>query len=302
MSIIKYEKLKVNAIILGAARAGSTTLASYLDAHPKIDFSKEKEVHYFAFDDIYKRGEKYLNSFFKNDGNYKITADTYLLVDNNAPKKILKYNPKMKFILILREPVARAFSGYNYSVRNGYLKENVSFINACMQEFKFENSNDIVLKNNKCNLLRSKYFFNLKNWQKKFPKENFLLLKTSDLKENPKNVIKQIESFLKIDNFDVKINEKVKNKAFSVKSKFLQQLLVNRNNPIRLFLKKIFPPFINRFLIKSGLVVKIANMNKQTANYKKITDEEFRFAYKQLEEDIKKLKKEYNIDFLQDEN
>ena len=61
---------KIKAVILGAARAGTTTLASYLDAHPLIDFSKEKEVHYFSFDSIFNRGEKYLKSFFKNDRKY----------------------------------------------------------------------------------------------------------------------------------------------------------------------------------------------------------------------------------------
>ena len=301
MSITNSTQRNVEAIIIGAARAGTTTLASYLDTHPNIDFSKEKEVHFFAFDDLYKKGKKYINSFFKNNGKIKITADTYLLVDSVAPKRVLEYKPSMKFILILREPVSRAFSGYNYSIRNAYIKEGVSFINACKQEKEFINSEDIVIKNNKCNLLRSRYFDNLKRWEQFFPKENFLLLKTHDLHKNPTSVIKQVEKFLNIKSAEVKLEEKIKNKAFSVRSKFLQQLLVNRNNPIRLFLKKILPPFVNKFLIKSGIVVKIANMNKQTKEYAKITKEEFRFAYKQLEEDILNLKKEYNIDFSENE-
>jgi len=296
-SIINSTQNKVDAIIIGAARAGTTTLASYLGAHPNIDFSKEKEVHFFAFDDLYKKGEKYINSFFKNNGKIKITADTYLLVDNIAPKIVLEYNPSMKFILIFREPVARAFSGYNYSLRNGYIKNGVNFIDACKQEKEFINSEDIVIKNNKCNLLRSSYFKSVKKWEQYFPKENFLILKTQDLHKNPTSVIKQIEDFINIENAELRLEEKIKNKAFSVRSKFLQQLLVNRNNPIRLFLKKILPPFVNKLLIKSGIVVKVANMNKQTKEYAKITEEEFRFAYKHLENDILNLKKEYNIDF-----
>lgn len=288
---------KVKAIIIGAARAGTTTLATHLSNHKNIDFSKEKEVHYFAFDDLFKKGEKYLHSFFKNNNKVKITSDTYLLVDEVAPEKVLQYNPKMKIILILREPVARAFSGYNYSVRNGYIDEKNSFIEACKQETKFENSEDIVQKNNKCNILRSKYYYNIKNWEKFFPKEVFLLLKTSDLKENPKKVIQQIEQFLNIEVDNLTIEKQEKNKAFSVRSKFLQQLLVNRNNPIRVFLKKILPPFVNKFLIKSGIVVKIANMNKQTTEYAKITDAEKEFAYNLLKEDIESLKLEYKISF-----
>lgn len=295
-SITKKEK-KVEAIILGAARAGSTTLAAYLASHKNINFSKEKEVHFFAFNDLFAKGDKYINSLFQKNEKIRITADTYLLIDDNAPEKVLKYNPSMKFILILREPVSRAFSGYNYSVRNGYINENVSFIDACKNEKEFENSDDIVQKNNKCNILRSKYHQNLKKWQKYFDKDAFLLLKTSDLKENPQKLIQQIEKFLQIESSDIFIDEKEKNKAFSVKSKFLQQLLVNRNNPIRKTLKKIMPSFVNKILIKSGIVVRIANMNKQTAKYSKITEEEYEFAYNLLKEDMESLKLDYNIDF-----
>ncbi len=288
---------KVEGIIIGAARAGTTTLASYMDTHPSIDFSKEKEVHFFAFDDLFQKKEDYLNSFFKNDDRCKITADTYLLIDKNAPTRIKEYNPNMKIVLVLRDPVLRAFSGYNYSVRNGYINNKTKFIDACLQEKDFENSEDIVLKNNRCNILRSRYFSGLQYWTQFFPKENFLLLKTSDLRDNLPSVLKQISDFFKIENKTLNINENVKNKAFKVRSKSLQQFLVNRNNPTRLFLKKIIPPFFNQFLIRTGIVKKIADMNKQTEEYDKISGEEYSFAYKLLEEDILNLKKEYNIDF-----
>ncbi|MCF6364797.1 MAG: sulfotransferase domain-containing protein [Bacteroidales bacterium] len=288
---------KVEGIIIGAARAGTTTLASYMDVHPSIDFSKEKEVHFFAFEDLFQKGDTYLNSFFKNDGRCKITADTYLLIDKNAPEKTKQYNPNMKIVLVLRDPVLRAFSGYNYSVRNGYINKNISFIDACQQEKEFENSDDIVQKNNMCNILRSKYYSGLQYWMQFFPKENFLLLKTSDLKDNIPFVLRQISGFFNIEYKNLNINDNIKNKAFKVRSKKLQQFLVNRNNPTRLFLKKIIPSFINRFLIKTGTVKKIADMNKQAKEYNKINDEEYSFAYKMLEEDILNLKKTYNIDF-----
>ena len=225
---------KVKAVIIGAARAGTTTLASYMGAHPLIDFSKEKEVHYFSFDNVFNRGEKYLNSFFKNDRKFKITADTYLLVDKKAPERVKKYNPYLTFILILRDPVLRAFSGYTYSVRNGYLKKGISFIDACIEEKEHENSDDIVLKNNKCNILRSKYFENLQFWTSYFPKENFLLLKTSDLNDKTSYILEKISGFLDIENLPVNINNLTNNKAFTVRSRTLQQLLVNRKPSLQL--------------------------------------------------------------------
>jgi hypothetical protein len=290
-------KTKIDAIIIGAARAGTTTLSAYLKEQPEIDFSLHKEVHYFAFDDLYKKGDNYLRPFFQDNGKIKITADTYLMIDKKATDRIKKYNPDMKFILILREPVSRAFSGYNYSVRNGYLPENMSFKEAVNFEQKYQKSDDIVQMNNQCNLLRSKYYYFISYWQRYFPKDNFLLLKTANLKENPKKVIKEVCRFLDIPSYELKQDIGAQNQAFSVKSKSLQQFMVNRNNKYRRFLKRIIPRQIKEAVIKSSLVTKIAEMNRRPEKYPPISPEEYNYAYQYLAKDIEKLKSEFGIDF-----
>ena len=120
---------KVDAIIIGAGRSGTTSLYEYLESHPDVCFSKIKEIHYFSLADLFARGEDYYHSFFNaTENQIKAGADTYLLIDKEAPKRMNLYNPNMKIIIMLREPVVRAFSGYNYSINNGYLNKNVSFI------------------------------------------------------------------------------------------------------------------------------------------------------------------------------
>ncbi len=126
---------KVEAIIIGAGRSGTTSLYEYLERHPDVCFSKIKEIHYFSLADLFARGEDYYHSFFNATKNQiKAGADTYLLIDKEAPKRINLYNPNMKIIIMLREPVVRAFSGYNYSINNGYLNINVSFIESIKNE------------------------------------------------------------------------------------------------------------------------------------------------------------------------
>ncbi|MDA3953962.1 MAG: sulfotransferase, partial [Bacteroidales bacterium] len=103
--------MKTNMLIIGAGRSGTTTLYEHLKLHSDICFSNIKEVPYFSIPDIYKRGESYYHSFFKpNKQKIIASSDTYLLIDKDAPKRIFDYNPNMKIIIMLREPVARAYS------------------------------------------------------------------------------------------------------------------------------------------------------------------------------------------------
>lgn len=288
---------KISILILGAARAGSTSLASLLASQKAINFSSEKEVHYFAFEDIFKKGEEYLSKYFDDTDKIKISADTYLLIDKKSQKRVKQYNPNMKFIIILRDPVLRAFSGYNYSLRTGYLKKGISFTESIEQEEKYLNSDDLIQRNNKCNILRSRYFANIKSWQEYFPAENFLLIKTSELKENPEKLLQKIFNFAGITAKAEIANIETKNQAFAVRSRFIQQIIVNRNNPIRLFIKKIVPRGTNKLLIKSGIIKKLDSLNKHEKSYKKITEDEYSYAYNILENDIKNLKNEFNINF-----
>ena len=103
--------MQLNHIIIGAGRSGTTSLVAYLKQHPEINFSAIKEVTYFSVEDHYKRGTEFLNSFFnKKDGKINATSDTYLLMDENAPKRIADYNSEIKITLILRDPSVRTLS------------------------------------------------------------------------------------------------------------------------------------------------------------------------------------------------
>ena len=115
-------KLRVNALIIGAGSSGPTSLYGYLESHPDVCFSNIKEVHFFSIDELYKRGESYYHSFFRKCQSAPViaSADTYLLMDHDAISRIHAYNPEMKIIVMLRDPVTRAYSNYNYSVNYGH--------------------------------------------------------------------------------------------------------------------------------------------------------------------------------------
>lgn len=126
--------------LIGAQKAGTTSLATLLDAHPRIQVARPKEPHYFTQN--VHLGEGWYRACFKN-------ADEHLLVDastsyTSAPlgsgegggtspmagvaQRLRAHRPDARFIYIVREPVARTYSAYWHNVRNG--DESLSFRDA----------------------------------------------------------------------------------------------------------------------------------------------------------------------------
>lgn len=102
-------------LIIGAQKCGTTALHNYLSRHPQIAGSNPKELHFFNSDYNYNKGIEYYNSLFYNcnDGLVKFEASPSYLVSPVAASRIFKYNSKIKLIVLLRNPIDRAFSAWN---------------------------------------------------------------------------------------------------------------------------------------------------------------------------------------------
>lgn len=291
--------MKVNAIIIGAGRSGTTTLYQYLDKHPDVCFSDIKEVHYFSVKDLYQRGKNYYHSFLQHCQKEKLNlaADTYLLIDKNAPQRIKEYNPEMKIIIILRNPAERAWSSFQYAKNNGYISNNKSFIQSIEEEEEHILSSDITVQNNLCNLWQSKYYEHVSYWSEFFPRKNILLLKTSDLKNNTNFLLKQLSNFLDIKDFLFDTALIAANKSAKAKSKVLQQFLLNRNNPLRATLRIILPDKVKQKILHSKLPEKLSSINRKETSYKPLSEEYRKYAEQLLEKDTKRLEKIFGISF-----
>lgn len=289
--------MKVNTLIIGAGRSGTTSLYAYLKQHPEVYFSITKEVHYFSIPELYARGENYFHSLFPDVKEQKIiaSADTYLLIDKEAPVRIRNYNPAMKFIILLRDPVDRAYSNYNYSVNYGHEKKQISFLETIALENERLQKLNIVDKNNLCHFYGSLYDQHISYWMQFFPPENFILLKTEDLQKSPRETINQLFQFLGIEKISVNTSQKF-NKAAKAKSKFLQQILLNRDHPARKVLRIFLKPFRN-LLIRSGLIDKIADMNKTNADIAPLSETDRLTASAYFETDLQQLDAHYHIRF-----
>jgi len=99
-------------VIIGAPKAGTTTLASWLSKHPQVAFSAQKELEFF--DRRYDQGLEWYLSRLPADPGDRLVAEatpTYLGTPE-APARVAAVLPKARFAAILREPVSRAWSNY----------------------------------------------------------------------------------------------------------------------------------------------------------------------------------------------
>ena len=186
-------------LIIGAARCGTSSLFVNLLKHPQIcgpnlpltRFSNSKECHFFdkkinqpAF------GLKWYRNRF-NDPRSNIVffeATPNYIFAEKVPKFVKEYLPKAKFIVMLRNPVDRAWSHFFHWQKKARWNESI---------LKVEN-HEIVKK--------GIYWEQLKRWFRFFDREQFLIIRSEDFFTDPKLIIAQCFEFISVEfyNFEKK--------------------------------------------------------------------------------------------------
>jgi hypothetical protein len=110
-------------VIIGAAKAGTTSLYRVLSQHPDIFMSTPKEPEFFARDDIYSQGIDSYARLFESASPTQLCGEASTLYSLSplfplAATRIRQHVPNVKLIYVLREPVARAYSYYLQQVKN----------------------------------------------------------------------------------------------------------------------------------------------------------------------------------------
>jgi hypothetical protein len=202
-------------LILGARRAGTTSLYDYLTQHPKLVSAKRKEVHYFDWE--YTRGINWYRSRFPWSLRFRKSvltgeATTYYLFHPGAPDRALETVPDAKLIALLRNPIDRAFSHYQSCVRRKW--EMLSFEDAIeaepgrIQGFDEKLRSDPGYLNWEHNrfsyIARGIYVDQLAEWRKRFDWDRFLILKSEDLYADPSGITNQTLRFLGLDEIELR--------------------------------------------------------------------------------------------------
>ena len=210
-------------LIIGALKSGTTSLYQYLNNHSGIVSSSIKETNFFSWE--YHKGIKYyLNHFpLKATLNGKMVFEScpHYLADPKSPGRIKKILPNVKIIAILRDPIERGISNYNY-----FANPTSRFGIQKPQELDKRTVNEAFLDDLQgkeprifrqfCRL--SLYAKQLEPYYKQFGKKNILVLDFDELKKDSKKTLEKISIFLEIDHNEFKGFENKQKKIASIDS------------------------------------------------------------------------------------
>lgn len=205
-------------IIVGAQKAGTTSLFAYLKQHPELLPAPTKEVHYFdgGLDpavDNFAKGEAWYRSHFpvltQDDvGKKAFEASPMYLFNPPSAQRIAQALPHAKIIAILRDPVERAISHYFHEKRKG--REELDIMQALQAEeqrlspivaagdFKHAVFKDKTYK------MRGIYHQQLQRYFDCFPSSQILILQSEKLFEQPAETLRQVYRFVGVsEDFEV---------------------------------------------------------------------------------------------------
>jgi hypothetical protein len=180
-------------IIIGAQKCGTTSLYHYLIQHSQIQSRKRKELHFFT--SYYGNGLKWYQQFFRTKKVCGESTPYYLFHPNVAERIALAY-PTVKLIVLLREPVERAFSHYNHEVSRGF--EPLSFETAiAIEETRLATGQQSAWQHYSY-VARGKYAEQLGIYRQYFDYSQILLLKSEDFFAHPQATVDLVTEFLEL--------------------------------------------------------------------------------------------------------
>jgi hypothetical protein len=213
-------RLLPSYLIIGAQRAGTTSLHRYLVQHPAVkNLLRTKGVHFF--DNHYGRGLAWYSSRFptkayawwvrRRHGTELVTgeASPYYLFHPQVPHRVAKHLPDARLIVLLRDPVQRAYSHYQHEVARGF--ETLSFEEAIDAEpARLAGETERLLAEPLYNsfahqhysyLARGRYAEQLATWRSLFPDEQLLVLSSERFFAEPHRAFAQVLDFLRLPPF-----------------------------------------------------------------------------------------------------
>lgn len=192
--------MKCNLIIPGFAKCGTSSLHNYLNQHSKICMSSLKETHYFSREYLNK-SEEWHDSLFKDAAKDTIfygESSTSYSVDEIALDRVLDHIKNVKVIIVMRDPVERLISHYNWMWVQGLEKRAI--VDAVKEEIVRGYDVQKDTHGNYYTYYRaSNYSHFVPYILESYGEENVLLVRSEEMRENIISVLNSCFSFLDLE-------------------------------------------------------------------------------------------------------
>ena len=194
---------QVEFLICGAQKGGTTALHGYLQRHPQLYLPNQKELHYFDNEDKNWENPNYeiYHQHFadaKTEQQLLGEATPIYMYWNSSPARIWQYNPRIKLIAMLRNPITRAFSHWN--MERERKADGMGFLEAITTETA-RCRGALPLQHRVYSYVdRGFYSQQLRRLWSYFPQKQVLVLRQEQLQQNPGLTMEQIYKHLGIVN------------------------------------------------------------------------------------------------------
>jgi len=176
----------VDVMLIGAQKSGTTALAQHLGSHPAVCLSREKEPAYFNTNADWRAGLRDYHALFASDPDQlwleASTMYTFLPEFGGTHERIAAYNPDVKLIYVMRDPVERMLSNYAFR-RVRRLTSDPPEV-ALLTDPTFVN--------------RSRYGMQLRPYFETFPSEQIHLMVFEEHLADPSRSMKEVAEYLGI--------------------------------------------------------------------------------------------------------
>lgn len=248
-----------NFLIIGAMKAGTTALYTYLEQHPQVYMSPIKEPNFFAFEGermsfLAPQDQEGINrtsvtdieayqALFKGVTNEKAIGEAshWYLYSPKAPGRIHHHIPRAKLITVLRDPVERAYSQFLHFVRDG--QEPLTDFARALQEEETRIRNNWAFGRYAS---RGFYHAQLKRYFDTFDRSQMKVYLYEDLTTDPVGVLRDIFQFLGVDEAFVP-EMSIKPNVSGVPKNRALHALITKPQRIKAFLKPRLPATLLRF-------------------------------------------------------
>ena len=277
-------EIKQFAMIIGAMKCGTSYLFDYLAQHPEIAPSCSKEPEFFTQD--YEKGlDWYCNLFEFDSKQHRVALEAstgytkypyFPPAEENVivAERIQASGIPVKFIYVMRDPIERIQSHYNYGIAMGWGRGreilDESFISC------------------------SRYAMQLENYLERFPRNDILLLNFSDIKEDIVGTSKRVMKFLNLEEIDLSktiSKTEVIQKNQTVGQKAESNVLLNLKENLS-SLKQLY-----RSLIPHDFRSRVNTLlSYEYTEIKQLSAQQKMQIFLAIESDITRLQKDYQFD------
>ncbi len=241
---------KIQLMIVGAQKSGTSSLLRYLAQHPDIHTHAQPEMTFFLQAREYTRGYEWaFNKYFASEHTDNEIGDKQLIAKNvmvmHSPEvmqRIYEHNPEIHLVVLLREPVARAYSAYWWARRRGW--ENIKTYEEALAAEEARINEDWFKWRQCAYQSNGVYYPHVKNLITQFGASRVHCILTDDLKADAAAVCQQLFDYIGVStDFRAVIGERHNQAAMprSERFNFLFTQFLASHNPLRKIIRKLVP-------------------------------------------------------------